>query len=864
MLKRHLAILLSIITVVLTLNPLGLSITANAQKTTLNISVVTKDAKNDLLCTLTANYNGIKHYTSLDDALNNASSNNTKGIMVLADNYPDSAVAITEVQATKINSLGVKLYIEYPDNNASLGITGYNDTRVMGFERAVVTAADKMGMAKNSILYVHGAKYKAKRQSSGTWLANANVAGYDTADFGLIDCTPYSMIEINASGNVLIASTKLSQFISARYAPYERWQKLWTAVLSWVSGTKVTDISWTPLVKAKYSKNQVLPANAYKDAVNLNTQWYINNMLVDGGKGVYQCFLSGKYFDPFGNQTLNVGVRADCTAETIGAMALAGEVTGNKNYKDTAYKTMKWMLNSSDMANGDRANPNNAQYGLLSWYNGINSYYGDDNAKAIIGLILASEAIGTDEFDKRILEAIIANFRTAGQNGFRGSMLSEKDLNAKGWETYFNLNTKNYASHFESLMWACYLWAYEKTDYEPLLTRTKTALTMMMASYIKTMDSSDEYLTAEKWKWTNSLQADRAKLILPLAWLVRIEPTEEHIKWLDLIVTDMMKTQDSATGAIRDTVGEEWQGSGMCGTFTSNSEYGTHESPVIQNNGDPCTDALYTSNFAVMSLNEAYAAVAAANNSTLTAKYQKYVKSTSDYLVRIQQTSTDKKYNGVWFRGFDYEKWEAYGSDGDSGWGIWVTESGWTQSFISYALSLQSMGTNMWDYTADSAIGKQFKTVEKTMLKFEFSIPNYQPDLSIELSIINEALGIASNDSSGALSNNSSTADDSTSQDNSNTTVDDDGNTIEEIIVEEYIVDDNTDESPKEKNYLWVYITAAAVTALAAAASALCYIKFWRKKSKITQANNESYDQAVGNEVEVDDKKQQEEKYDKA
>ncbi len=826
MFKKILAITLSILTVVLTLKTSTFNLSTKAQKTTLNISVVTKDEKNDLLVTLTSNYSGVKHYTSLDGALNDVSSNGTNGIMMLADNYPDNDITVTDAQAKKINTLGVKLYIEYPSDNATLGITGYSQTKVMGYDRAVVKDANAMGMAKNSILYVHGAKYKSKSANSKTWLANATVAGYDTADFGLTDCTPYSMLETNASGNVLIASTKLSQFISARYAPYERWQKLWLAVISWVSGTKVADISWTPLVKANYNKGQTLSANAYKDAVNLNTQWYINNMLSADGKGVYQCYLSGNNFDPFGSQTLSMGVRADCTAESVGAIALAGVATGNQSYKDTAYKTMKWMLNESAMANGDRANPQSSQYGLLSWYNGgeqLDDYYGDDNAKAIIGLLLASKAIGTDEFDKRVLEAIIANFRTTGQNGFRGSVLNGSDLDQKGWETYFNSNTKNFASHFESLMWACYLWAYEKTDYEPLLTRTKTALTMMMASYIKTMQDPNvlDLNYYEKWNWTNSLQADRAKLILPLAWLVRIEPTDEHIKWLDLIVSDMMETQDSSTGAIRDTVGEEWQGVGSCGPFTKNSEYGTHESPVIQNNGDPCTDALYTSNFAAMSLNEAYAAVKAAGNSSLASKYQKYVKSSSDYLVRIQQTSTDKKYNGVWFRGFDYEKWETYGSDGDSGWGIWVTESGWTQSFISFSLSLQSMDTNMWDYTANSKIGKHFSSVEKTMLNYEFAMPNYKPDLSKELGIINAALGIYSSNSEDKLSNGKGS--------NGNTENYDENQYTDEGYI---TIEDDEDTLGSKKNYIWLYITAAVISVAAIAGAAVACVKISRKKPK--------------------------------
>lgn len=35
----------------------------------------------------------------------------------------------------------------------------------------------------------------------------------------------------------------------------------------------------------------------------------------------------------------------------------------------------------------------------------------------------------------------------------------------------------------------------------------------MMASY------------PEQWSWTNGIQQERARMILPLAWLYRVEPT---------------------------------------------------------------------------------------------------------------------------------------------------------------------------------------------------------------------------------------------------------------------------------------------------------------------------------------------------
>ncbi len=56
------------------------------------------------------------------------------------------------------------------------------------------------------------------------------------------------------------------------------------------------------------------------------------------------------------------------------------------------------------------------------------------------------------------------------------------------------------------------------------------------------------------WRWGSSMQTQRARMILPLAWLVRVEDTPEHRQWLDKMVTEIMKYQDES-GAIREELG---------------------------------------------------------------------------------------------------------------------------------------------------------------------------------------------------------------------------------------------------------------------------------------------------------------------
>ena len=208
-----------------------------------------------------------------------------------------------------------------------------------------------------------------------------------------------------------------------------------------------------------------------------------------------------------------------------------------------------------------------------------------------------------------------------------------------------------------------------------------------------------------------------SKMILPLAYLVRLAPTERHIAMLDRMVEDLMKHRDPATGALADVFGNPTEGHGLYGPFESNEQYGRHESPVIQKNGDPCSDSLYTASFAMLTLTEAEAAVRAAGRQALAARYAEYATSLADYHVRIQMVSREMPtYNGIWFRGFDFEKWETYGSDGDAGWGVFCIETGWSQSWISSALSLRAMGTDLWSYTRKTSVGRHIDTLVAEML----------------------------------------------------------------------------------------------------------------------------------------------------
>ena len=72
--------------------------------------------------------------------------------------------------------------------------------------------------------------------------------------------------------------------------------------------------------------------------------------------------------------------------------------------------------------------------------------------------------------------------------------------------------------------------------------------------------------------------------------------------------------------------------------------------------------------------------------------------------------------DGVWYRGFDFRRWEYWGADADVGWSLWSTETGWTQAEIVSTLVLRQLRTSLWEYTAESEISGKLDRWRRRML----------------------------------------------------------------------------------------------------------------------------------------------------
>jgi hypothetical protein len=478
----------------------------------------------------------------------------------------------------------------------------------------------------------------------------------------------------------------------------------------------------TPSVRPSYSAIELLPATAERDALTRCAGWFRNSGLLisaerwpqievllragqdvspgdpastgDGSHGILEGYAS--QIRPDGSQLQRTPIRADCQAESAAVLALHGALLDDDRSRQIARNLLNFLYFRSELHQGDRGNPRHPAFGLIAWGAVAPAWrvanYGDDNARVLLATIVAAAALKSDAWDEPVLKALYANLRTTGRLGFRGDRIDMPQLQGRGWKAFRSAETVNVSPSFEAYLWACYLWAYRQTNDREFLETARLGIRRTMEEY------------PAGWRWGDHL--DRSRMLLPLAWLVRVEDTPEHRGWLKRVTGDLLRNQQPC-GAIPEQLS-----SNSGGHFVvpkSNEAYGTTETPLLQQDGDPVTDQLYTTNFVLIGLHEA---VAASNDPALKAAEDRL----TEYVVRIQTRAPENpSVDGTWFRAFDYRRWDYWSSSGDLGWGAWCAEAGWGPAWNGMVLGLRLQKRSLWDMTASSQIARQLDRVRGLM-----------------------------------------------------------------------------------------------------------------------------------------------------
>ena len=652
-------------------------------------------------------------------------------LIVLAAEYPIRPTAVGRDELRTIRAKQLRCYIEFPRflfGNGPVEPVGSHVERV-------VVVNDLFGeqLPRMSLLQVNGLHYariapQKRRELGEPMLVAARVAGFDSAVYGLPAQTA-PLLLADESGEMLVATAGLSHFRRGRYSPYSSWILLWDALLQRLMRNEepVALKYEPPVVSASYAADEPLPADCQRKAIERGIAWFAkSNMIIhpdwservsgtdgrvpplpgglpvgDGSLGSMEAVLSIIQAD--GHQVVSSVQRSDCICETAMAYAVTGKLLGDSRLEGMSRNLLDYLLRKSDATKQERGDSQHGAYGLVAW--GITNpawykaNYGDDNARVMLATMAAAGSLDESRWNETIARCVVGNLRTTGQLGFRGDRIDVEQLTAHGWKHYFRGSPTSYAPHFEGYLWACYLWAYSQTKDELLLDRARTALQLTMEQY------------PEGLRWTNGLAQERARILLPLAWLVRVDDSPANRAMLKQAIDGLLSIQDPC-GAIREELGPP--GRGMFPPPQSNEAYGVTEASLIARNGDPVADMLYTNNFALLGLHEA----AAVSDDPRVREAEDRL---AEFLIRIQARSAEvPEVDGGWMRAYDFERWEPWGSNADHGWGAWSIESGWTQGWITAVLAMREMETCLWDSMSHQNIAGVYPDIRERMLPQDF------------------------------------------------------------------------------------------------------------------------------------------------
>ena len=621
-----------------------------------------------------------------EDAIKNADYGSS--ILFLADDYPTAKFELSKSIIDEIRSKKIKAYVEYP---LSINDIKTEEPKTIKYERAIIqNDFFSSNPAKNSICYINGCWYRYSEMITDTSISLAKAAGYDSLAYDMPKESIPILGYLNGNKDILICTTSLSNFIKGRYSPYLRWIGIWEGILKHL-GLNI-ELSWQSDIEFMHESDAHVTKKDYISAFRKNCLWSYNNILtkMEDSYFAIEGYQSDITYD--GRQFLRLSNRGDCNLETAMQFGLYASYTNNPEYEKIAKNMATNIFTLPSFANTD---PSSSMYGLTNWYANGKAFYGDDNARVMLSSLILRNTLGFKDLDEYILKCVFGNLRTTGKLGFRRMRLDDGRFKDMIWKDYYNEDFIHLAPHYQSYLWAVYLWAYKMTGVEELYIKALKAIEI-------TMDAFPNELI-----WTNSLTAEIARIILPLCILYEVTNKEEHKKWLEKAVYGIIEYQQPC-GAIRD--GFKDVSKGRYPPPKTNEDYGTTEASLIQNNSDPATDLMYTANWAFIGLHEASLILEDKKIDTACTLL-------ADFLTKIQIRSTKQPYlDGAWMRGFDYSKWEYYSSAADIGWGATCVESGWSNAWIASILYLRANKKPVFTGSFENELSDKAKRIYKEMI----------------------------------------------------------------------------------------------------------------------------------------------------
>src|SRR5690606_17121676 len=261
-------------------------------------------------------------------------------------------------------------------------------------------------------------------------------------------------------------------------------------------------VHWKSYVSPSFSKNETIPRLEWRNAAKRGVDWFYKAKFLidsswldktlrvvhkdavvfekvgegercgDGSLGILEGHAS--FINNDGTQPYRWWIRADCQAESAYALSSVGLLFQDTLYQNTARRLLNYLYEQSNMTRDRKGIETNNSRGLISWSTtNPDVFYGDDNARVILASIGARLNLDMPQLDSVIAESILGNFRTTGKYGFRGGFLRDTTIDNIGLKELNSRELINIHPHYESWLWACYIWLYHKTGHPPLLEKAK-------------------------------------------------------------------------------------------------------------------------------------------------------------------------------------------------------------------------------------------------------------------------------------------------------------------------------------------------------------------------------------------------------
>ena len=444
----------------------------------------------------------------------------------------------------------------------------------------------------------------------------------------------------------LVCSFRISDFIKARFAPFESW----CGILEIIS--KHLGIENVKIPKPHYILGS---GGDIKNTFERGMKWFEGcNILIDNGnsgarEGLAHCI------SPDGVQAVRNNVRVDCVGEVAGAYFF-DYLINNKNESLSVYKNLSdFVFDKMQIKDGKFK-------GMLRWTEGAwCTVYGDDTGRAILATLFYMMYTGDTKRLPQTEEALDFLISVTGTDGLMNHGLHCVNLTDEKIKELSSVPSKQVCAHRNAYYSAALLLAYRFNHKQIYLETAVKGLTSIMNVYPNTMRAISE---------TEEL----CRLIFPLACLYQVTGEETHKKWLYDVCERLETYRHKSGGYIEMDPGYTAYRSRTQGT----------ESSMLADNGNEISELLYSLNWLPLGFSYAYYVT---NDSLFLEKWENIAK----FLTNAQIVSHDKTIDGAWSRCLDLKRMEYYGMPHDVGWGPLSIESGWTVGEILMGLGLGIM-----------------------------------------------------------------------------------------------------------------------------------------------------------------------------